>query len=156
MLQIGKILKSNGVDGGLLVSFRDVDPEDIQLKEPVYIYFDGLPVPFFIQDLTPKGVDKAIIHLNDIKNLKDAEEVVGQGVFLDTDESEDEDDDFIGWKVFNRGQEVGVVTGTEPIPGNFCIYVGDKMLPLHEDFLISADEKKKELRLDLPDGLLDL
>ena len=156
MLQIGKILKSNGVDGGLLVGFKDVFIEEIQVEEPVYIYFDGLPVPFFIQDITPKGNDKAIIHLNDISSLKDSEEVVGRGIFLDCEEEDPEAEGFVGWSVFNYGTRIGEVTGIEPIPGNLCIYVDDKMIPLHEDFVISADDKKKELRLELPEGILDL
>ena len=49
MLPIAKILKSDGTDGGLLISERGVDFfSDIDRKEPVFIEFDGLPVPFFI------------------------------------------------------------------------------------------------------------
>ena len=61
MLQIAKILKSNGTDGGLLIGLHDIDASEIDLEEPVYITFDGLPVPFFILDITPKGTSKAII-----------------------------------------------------------------------------------------------
>jgi len=46
MLRIAQVLKSNGTQGELLVSFFDVSPEDIDLEEPVFVYFDGLPVPF--------------------------------------------------------------------------------------------------------------
>ena len=51
MLQIAQVLKSNGTDGELVMSFREIAPEDINLKEPVFIVFDGLPVPFFIESL---------------------------------------------------------------------------------------------------------
>ena len=40
LLQIAKVLKSNGTEGGLLLGFRDISPEDIDIEEPVYIYFD--------------------------------------------------------------------------------------------------------------------
>ena len=76
MLQIAKILKSNGTDGGLLIGVRDIEVGQIDLQEPVFIEFDGLPVPFFIQDLQQRGTSKAIIHLNDITSLADAEEVM--------------------------------------------------------------------------------
>ena len=56
MLQIAKILKSNGVEGGLLVSAPEFDLETI--KGPVLIEFDGLPVPFFMEECTPRGVNK--------------------------------------------------------------------------------------------------
>ena len=47
MQRIAQVLKSNGRDGELLVSFTGIDPEDIDLEEPVFIEFDGLPVPFY-------------------------------------------------------------------------------------------------------------
>ena len=42
----------------------------------------------------------------------------------------------------------------EPIPGNLCLYVGEAMIPLHEDLILSVDPDRRVLDLDLPDGLL--
>lgn len=156
MLQIAKILKSNGTDGGILVGLRDIDPEQIDLKEPVFIEFDGLPVPFFILDLAPKGQTRAILHLNDVRDLRDAEELVGREIFvLNGQEGEDEEDmDFSGWTLLDKGREVGTITGMEPIPGNLCIYVGDVLVPLHEDFILACDPASRILDLDIPEGLL--
>lgn len=163
--QIAKVLKSSGTDGGLLMGFRDIDPEDIDLKEPVFIVFDGLPVPFFIKSLTRKGTNKAIVHLHDILNLDDAEEIVGREVYADEStlpEAEDDDEMdlsvFIGWTVYNDDVEVGEVTDFEDIPGNPCLYIesasGQVMIPLHEDFILSVSPDSGELHLSLPEGLL--
>ena len=154
MLQIAKILKSNGTDGGLLIGVRDIEVGQIELQEPVFIEFDGLPVPFFIQDIQQRGNSKAIIHLNDIVNLEDAEEVVGRPVFIEGEWEEEEEMDFTGWTLLNRGEKVGTVTGMEPIPGNLCLYVGDTLVPLHPDLILSADPATRTLDLDLPEGLL--
>ena len=153
MLQIAKILKSNGTDGGILIGMRDIDVEDINLKEPVFIEFDGLPVPFFIQDITPRGASKAIIHLNDVLSLQDAEEIVGRAVYVDSDQDEEGEEDFLGWTVYDRDVRVGIVDGFEDIPGNPCLAIGDILIPLHEDFVISIDDKERILTLDLPSGL---
>ena len=162
MLQIAKILKSNGTDGGLLIGVRDIEVGQIELQEPVFIEFDGLPVPFFIQDLQQRGTSKAIIHLNDITSLADAEEVVGRAVYVEGEWEEEEELDFTGWTLLNRGERVGTVTGMEPIPGNLCIYVkpsfagstGESLVPLHPDLILSADPATRTLDLDLPEGLL--
>ncbi len=154
MLRIAKILKSNGTDGGLLIGLFDIDVEEIDLKEPVFIEFDGLPVPFFFQDIQTKGSSKAIVHLNDVLDLADAEEMVGRDVWMEGETEEDAGTDIIGWTVLCRGEKLGEVTDIEPIPGNFCIYVGESLLPLHEDFIISADPQTRTLDLDLPEGLL--
>ena len=159
MLRIAKVLKSNGVDGDVLVSAPDVALEDLQ--GPVLIDFDGLPAPFFIESCSRRGTGKYVIHLTDVCNLEDAEELVGR--FLMSDEVEEEDDaaqDFTGWKVLNRGDYVGTVTDCEPIPGNLCLYLkpaedaDEIIIPLHEDFVISIDEDSLTLNLNLPDGLL--
>ena len=52
MQRIGQVLKSNGRDGELLVSFSGIAPEEIDLEEPVFIEFDGLPVPFISKHST--------------------------------------------------------------------------------------------------------
>jgi len=154
MLQIAKILKSNGTDGGLLIGVRDIEVGQIELQEPVFIEFDGLPVPFFIQDIQQRGNSKAIIHLNDIVNLEDAEEVVGRPIFIEGEWEEEDEMDFTGWTLLNRGEKVGTVSGMEPIPGNLCLYVGDTLVPLHPDLILSADPATRTLDLDLPEGLL--
>ena len=159
MLRIAKVLKSNGVDGDVLVSAPDVALEDLQ--GPVLIDFDGLPAPFFIESCSRRGTGKYIVHLTDVCNLEDAEELVGR--FLMSDEVEEEDDavqDFTGWKVLNRGDYVGTVTDCEPIPGNLCLYLkpaedaDEIIIPLHEDLIISINEESLTLNLNLPDGLL--
>ena len=43
--KIAQVLKSNGSDGELLMGFREIGPEDLDISEPVFIHFDGLPVP---------------------------------------------------------------------------------------------------------------
>ena len=104
MLRIGKILKSHGTDGGLLVSAPEVELE--QITGPVYVEFDALPAPFFIDDCVARGSSRYVVHITGVNSLKDAEEMVGRdilfdGSFEDSDESLPED--FIGWTVKDAG-----------------------------------------------------
>ncbi len=153
MLQIAKIIKSNGTGGDVLMGLYDISVQDFDLKEPLFIEFDGLPVPFFIESITAKGNYKAIVHLSGVDCLEDAEEIVGRAVWLDAEEEEEDSEDFIGWTLLDKGRIVGTVTGIEPIPGNLCLIVGDTLVPLHEDLVLSADSEKRILDLDLPEGL---
>lgn len=157
---IAKVLKSNGTDGGLLVGFRGFDPKEISLEEPVFIEFDGLPVPFFFLSLTPRGNGRAIVRLNDVSSLEDAEEMVGRTLWADWEEEEDDGEDFgdlVGWTLVGAGR----ITDFVDIPANPCLEVettnGTSVLvPFHEDLIVSADPVRKELEMEIPAGLLDL
>lgn len=159
MLAVAKIIKSFGTDGGLLLS-SSVDFESLDFKEPVFITFDGLQVPFFILDFSPKG-SRAVVHLNDVHNLTDAEELVGRTVYADVELEDDDELDFTGWVIVDRGRRIGICTGLEDIPGNPCLEVqvecssesAGVLIPLHEDFIVEVDEDSRTLSLNLPDGL---
>lgn len=155
MLPVAKILKSNGIEGDVLIGLSGIDVEGIDPKEPVYVVFDGLPVPFFIEKISPKGSSKAIVHLTDVDSLQDAEEIVGKEICLDAEEDDEAEEDFTGWTLYDGDTPVGTITGIEDIPGNPCLYVGDSLVPLHEDFLVHADPETRRLVMNLPDGLLN-
>ena len=161
MLRIGKVLKSNGTEGGLVMSFLDIIPEDIDLQEPVFIEFDGLPVPFYFESFTPRGNNRALVQLTGVRNLKDADELAGADVYADYFE-QDEEEDFTGWTVRDQdGREVGTVFAHEVIPGNPCLWVkkadgAEVLLPLHEELVLEVDENRQILSLTIPEGILDL
>ena len=161
MLRIGKVLKSNGTEGGLVMSFLDIIPEDIDLQEPVFIEFDGLPVPFYFESFTPRGNNRALVQFTGVRNLKDADELAGADVYADYFE-QDEEEDFTGWTVRDQdGREVGTVFAHEDIPGNPCLWVkkadgAEVLLPLHEELVLEVDENRQILSLTIPKGILDL
>lgn len=158
MQKIAQVLKSNGTDGELLISFFDIDPEDIDLQEPVFINFDGLPVPFYFESLVRRGVNRALVHLTGVHSLKDADELAGSDIFADYFEVT-EDSDLTGWTVLSAdGATVGLIVGYEDIPGNLCVYVdtadGERLIPLHSDLVLEMDSGSHTVRLQIPEGLL--
>ncbi len=173
--QVAQVLKSNGTDGELVMGFREIAPEDINLKEPVFIIFDGLPVPFFIESFTKRGNSKALVRLTDISSMEDVEEIAGKAVYIEDDnlpEMSLEEDGYaalIGWMLLtveDEGSiddetefiEVGEVTDFINIPNNPCLEVetenGAVMIPLHEDLILSVDPEYQELVMQIPSGLL--
>jgi 16S rRNA processing protein RimM len=154
MLPVAKILKSNGTEGDLLIGLLNIDAEDINTNEPVFVEFDGLPVPFFIERLTPRGNTRAIAHLTDIDTLADAEEIVGRHICIDVEDDSEAEEDFTGWTLYDGERLIGEITGLEDIPGNPCLCIGATLVPMHEDFIISADPQTRTLVMDLPEGLV--
>jgi len=171
--QIAQVLKSNGTDGELVMGFREIAPEDINLNEPVFIFFDGLPVPFFIESFTKRGNTKALVRLTDICSMEDVEEIAGKAVYIEEDnlpEMSFEEDGYaalIGWMVLTPEDasdmdsdlyEIGEITDFIDIPNNPCIEVetenGAVMIPLHEDLILSVDQENLEIIMQIPAGLL--
>lgn len=163
--KIAKVSKSDGTDGAVILSFLSMAPEDLEISEPVFVFFDGLPVPFFVESLSRRGNSRAVVHLTDIRSFEDAEELVGREVYAEGNSADDEDEDLVGWTVeVVRGGEallpeaLGTVTGFLDIPSNPCIEVDTKngavVIPLHEDFVVSVDPDGKALVMSLPDGLI--
>ena len=181
MLQIAQVLKSNGTDGELVMGFREIAPEDINLQEPVFIVFDGLPVPFYIESFTKRGNTKALVRLTDICSQEDVEEIAGKAVYIDDaaiPEMSLEEDGFyalVGWTLLTPADseslipatevekepefiEVGEITDFIDIPNNPCIEVetenGAVMIPLHEDLILSVDPEYQEIIMQIPEGLI--
>ena len=154
MQQVAKVLKTNAASGDVVLDARDLDLSALDPKEPLFIEFDGLPVPFFVESISGRGSSKYVVHLTDVDSQADAEEIVGRAVYADVEFEEEEDEDFSGWTLYDRERRVGEISGMEPIPGNPCLIVGEALVPLNEDFLLEADPEKKILRLDLPEGLV--
>ena len=173
--QVAQVLKSNGTDGELVLGFREIAPEDINLNEPVFIVFDGLPVPFYIESFSKRGNTKALVHLTDICSMADVEEIAGKAVYVEEDQLPElsiEDDGFaapVGWFLLTPAgevnededfevEEVGEITDFFDIPNNPCIEVETKngavMIPLHEDFILSVDPDSQEIIMQIPAGLL--
>ena len=182
--QVAQVLKSNGTDGELVMGFREIAPEDINLEEPVFIVFDGLPVPFFIESFTKRGNSKALVHLTGICSMEDVEEITGKAVYVSDEslpEMSFEEDGYaalVGWLVLTPCRmtdgelvmlhdgsdtdtelyEVGEITDFMDIPSNPCIEVetenGAVILPLHEDFILSVDPENQEIIMQIPEGLL--
>jgi 16S rRNA processing protein RimM len=159
MQRIAQVLKSNGTEGELLISFFDVAPEDIDLQEPVFIEFDGLPVPFYFESFVQRGTSRALVCLTGVHSLKDADELAGASVYADYFE-EEEEGDLTGWTVKTpEGETIGSISDYEDIPGNTCLWVkrpsGEEvLLPFHEDLVQALDEDAQTITLTIPEGLL--
>lgn len=165
LLQIAQVMKSNGIDGETIISMS-ISPDDIRKEQPVYLIFDELPVPFFIESIKRKGTSKAVVKFVDIDNFDDSEEIVGKAVYAEkhlySHMSEEEDliDMLVGWTLFDgEGYEIGQIENYLDIPSNPCITVNyngeEKYIPFHEDLIIAVDEENCEIQMEIPDSLLD-
>lgn len=167
LLPVAKVIKSFGTKGEVLIRYSPSFQEDLNIKKPVFITFDELPVPFFIESITPKGANQSVVKLKGIDNIDLAEEITGQDVMTEYSTLEAEEPnlaDFIGFHVEEpTGAHIGTVTDFYDYPNNPCfeITLADKsdkkiLLPVHEHIILGSDTTSATLIVNIPNGLLDL
>jgi len=158
----GEVLKTFGTEGELLIKLSETALKDEKIKEPLFIMFDGLWVPFFIKLIEYRGRKSKIIFEN-MESEELAEELLGKKIFYhETDETtsaESEFSDLIGFVVKDKNLgEIGVVTEIFDIPGNPCLGVktpkSEVMIPLNGK--LKAEPLKNTIITEIPEGLLDL
>ena len=168
---IARIVKSYGTEGDVMVSFQDGISDILKTEEPVWLFYDGLPVPFFIQTIQFKGPRKAIVRLEDIDTLADAEEAAGKELYIDPADYPGlsaadghpltEDgltlEDLIGFTLLDQdSRTAGVISDVQDFSGNICLGLEgtDTLVPYHDDLLLDIDPDRRTITLRISDGLL--
>ena len=142
LLPVAKVIKSFGTKGEMLIRYSPRFKGEIDEKRPVFINYDGLPVPFFIEGISPKGTDQALLRLEGGFNETQIAEITGEFIYIESVQIQEEDEEqgpaqFIGYTLSDEtGKVIGVIREFYDYPGNPC-------------FGISRNDKKEELLLQL-------
>lgn len=164
-----QIAKTYGKEGEILLRSQsdrfsemlaECDDQGKKLVEPVFIYFDGLPVPFFIETVRHRSGNAWVVTFSTIRDISHAEEIVGRDLFIQsTEEDNFKDLDLIvGYTVITeQGKTVGTISKVLEYPGNICLELKETetLIPFHEDLVISFDQENKIIAMKIPAGLLD-
>ncbi len=79
---VGKVTKLFGHDGGVVATLYDAS-EAINTEEPLFVIFDGLAVPLFIEHFERRGRSSALIRFMDIDSPNRAEMLLGEMLDFD-------------------------------------------------------------------------
>ena len=131
-VSVARVAKSYSTTGEVAVKLIG----NLERGRPVFIYFDGLPVPFFIDSITRKGNSGAIVKFSTVNSYKESLALVGKELFVSTegmDEAELSEylsdrekilSNIAGAALLNaEGRRVGTITGFFDYPENPCIGV---------------------------------
>lgn len=163
MLAVGRIAKLYGVDGTVQVNLYDTFPANINYKEqPLFVNVDNLVVPLFCDSLVRRGNSGAIVRFSDIDTPSRASMIMDHEIFVDSPDGEDDEyltDQIIGYKVL-IGDIKGEVSDFYDSEVNPLLEVeisGKRhLVPAVEDFVVSINRRSRTIKMQLPDGLLDL
>jgi len=164
---LGKILKTHGNKGQVMVHLDVDDPEKYLDLESVYLDLHGERIPFFIAALELKHNQKALIRFQDFETIEDAESLGGLEMFLPiTDLPTLKGNQFyyheiIGFHVTDHKHgDIGVIEDVLDLPHQslFQIRFGEKeiLIPVVDEVIQKVDKKKKLLLIKAPEGLIEI
>ena len=165
LFSIARIAKSYHTNGEVVIRITSPFFYDYSLKNPVFLLFNGLPVPFFITECTKRGNNGAIIKFSTINDFYHSEELLNKEIYINTLSlpnklqkelvAEGFQSSIIGFTLYNQdNKKIGQITDYIEYPNNSCIEVNNTLLPLHEDLILSINIKEKTIRMQVPEGLL--
>ena len=165
VFKIGIINKPHGVKGEVSFTFTDDIFDRVEDCDYLVLLLDGILVPFFIEKYRFRSDNVALVKFEGIDSTEKARTLTNVEVyypvkFMDDQEEISSWNYFIGFRVedIHHGC-LGTVVDVDDATMNvlFVIENGDEevLLPAHEEFILDIDRKKKILKVDIPDGLLD-
>ena len=164
--KIAQIVRTHGIEGGIIFKFSNSFPEEFIEEELVFVDVDDILVPFFIESYKVRNTETAIVKLEDINMDSEAKDILYKDIYVLKEAVDTDEDDvsllrLIGLTAIDSSQEIiGTIKGILEIPNNdqFEIDKNGKelLIPVNDDWIIDIDFDKKQIELDLPDGLLEL
>lgn len=172
---VARITKAYGTSGEVVAKLTDYFNEE----GPVFLFSDGLPVPFFIESLTKRGNNGAILKFTTVKSHKEALALVNKELFLSassiSNENSGEREEILSMisgatVIDSKGEAVGSITEYLEYPENPCIEVklaegleyalaegsdnSIAVIPFNDGLILDVDTTCKSIKMKIPQGLI--
>jgi 16S rRNA processing protein RimM len=166
MIRIGKIVATHGLQGSVILKhiagdstwLKNEDVLFIELKKESYI-------PFFVTENKAANDEEYIITLEDTLTSEAAKKLVGKHVYVQADVLKGHVEDtpllWIGFNMVDKNKgSLGTVDDVMQTGAQWLAkvnYEGSEVLiPLVSDFIIEVNTRNKYIRVDLPEGLIEI
>ena len=162
--KVGYVSKTHGLKGEVTAIFD----QDFELEEltSVFLEFNGSLVPYFIEDFSDRG-DKTFLKFEGIDSIKEAELLKGRSVFLSKSirpklkRGQFYDDEVVGFSVEDESLgDLGSVNEVESTGLNRLLVIihnqKEILVPIDSPFIKSVNKSQKRIKLQLPEGYLEV
>lgn len=166
LIKIGQFNKPHGLSGELSFSFTD-DIFDRTECPYVVCPVDDIFVPFFIEEYRFRTSTTALMKLIDVDSAEDARMFTNLEVYFPKAYVCEEDvmtggkDFFLNYTVIEKTHgNLGIIQHVDDSTANVLFEIdhdGETLLiPAVDEFVTGIDEVKKEIYMNVPEGLLQL
>ncbi len=163
---IGKFVATFGVNGQLVLQHSLGKKTALKGLEMIMVEVKRNDLlPYFVTETKVKNETEVYISLEDVLTKEKAQKIVSRPVWLKHTDfykyvDQKSNISLLSYMLYNNNEAlseiVEVIEQTHQVLVKI-MYLGKEMLiPVNEAFIISIDNKKKIIVLDLPDGLIDI
>lgn len=162
---IGYISKPYGFKGDVKVSLDVLLLEEV-LPSFLFIYIDGKPVPFSVENMQLKN-DSLIVSFEDVDDENTAQKLKNTSIYcLSKDfelffEKEESLDDLIGFEVYDQnkgliGKVDGVIENSIQPTLVLTFHTKEILIPYTEEIIKNISFEQEKIDINAPDGLIDM
>lgn len=163
---IGKVAAVFGVKGQLVLqhslgkktSLKGLTVLFIEVKRDEML-------PYFIEEVQIKSEDECYIKLEGINTREAVRPLLQKQVWL-TEEmfqkyaAKSAPISMLGFHIIDQGKDLGEILEVIEQPHQLLCRIDwngkEALIPINEDFLLKVDQRKKQVLVELPEGLMDI
>ena len=162
--KIGRLGKAHGVKGEVSFQFDD-DIFDHVDCDYLVLEVDGILVPFFFEEYRFRSDTVALVKFEDVDTQQRASELTGCDVFFPRSLADDDDENpslalLVGFNIVEaneKGTVIGRIAAIDDTTANLLFELEDgRLIPANDDLIHDIDTKGKVIKMDIPEGLLEL
>jgi len=161
--KIGRLGKSHGVKGEISFQFDD-DIFDRVDAEYLVLDIDGILVPFFMEEYRFRNDTVCLVKFCDIDTQQRAQELTGCDVYFPRALAEEGEEmpslaSLVGLCIIDTSSKktVGRIAAIDDTTQNILFELEDgTLIPASDELIESIDINKKEIIMNIPNGLLDI
>ena len=164
--KIGKLAASHGLKGDLVLQHSLGKKTSLKGLEAIFlVQGKNNFMPYFISGTSIKSDEEIFIKLEGIDTKELARKLTPKEVWLTEDEfkkfaAKSSPISMLGFSLINDGVNLGeileVIEQPHQVLCSILLNEKEALIPIHEESLEKIDQKKRQVFVKLPDGLLDI
>ena len=161
--KIGRLGKAHGVKGEVSFQFTD-DIFDSVDAEYLVLDIDGILVPFFMEEYRFRNDSVCLVKFCDVDTQQRAQELTGCDVYFPRALAEEADEtlslaSLVGFEIISvsDGSVIGTIASIDDTTQNILFEVEDgTLIPASDELIEDIDTGQRQIKMNIPDGLLDI
>ena len=166
-IYIGQIAKLHGYKGGVSLFLDVTDPNEYKGTKTFFVEMEGILTPFFVESLKLKNKGFAAVKFQGVESEEQALSLIKGKVYIPKSDVKQidhlrlNDHEIIGYSVEDENKgAIGTVVGVFDLKSNPLLIIDfnekEILIPLVDELIVHIDRASKKLRVNAPDGLIDL